>query len=261
MWASLKRVLVAVAGLATVCGCDGAGMSTPAVAQTEGSAESGGWAQFEFNADAPFASQLFTFYVQDAHAPPTACRTVFIGSSSIRFWLSLEEDFPELNPLNRGFGGSQINHAIGYFDRLLTPHAPKEIVFYSGENDLNAGLTPEQVLARFETLMALKTDRLGDAPVYFLSIKPSFARLSQLDTQAQANALLSSFADTREDLIYVDVSSPMLDESGSPKSIFISDQLHMDPSGYAIWTEVLSPILSNPERPVRSGCEASAEAQ
>jgi hypothetical protein len=110
------------------------------------------------------------------------------------FWLSLEEDFPELDPLNRGFGGSQISHAIGYFDRLLTPHAPKEIVFYSGENDLNAGRTPAQVLERFQTFMALKTDRLGDAPVYFLSIKPSVARLSQLDAQEEANALFSSFA-------------------------------------------------------------------
>jgi hypothetical protein len=109
--------------------------------------------------------------------------------------------------------------------------------------------------------MALKTDRLGDAPVYFLSIKPSVARLSQLDAQEEANALFSSFAGTREDLIYVDVSSPMLDESGSLKPIFISDQLHMDPSGYAIWTDVLNPILSNPQRPIRTGCEASADVQ
>ncbi|MEL7545499.1 MAG: GDSL-type esterase/lipase family protein [Pseudomonadota bacterium] len=212
------------------------------------------WAQIAFTQDAPFASEMFTFYVQDAHSPPAPCRTVFIGSSSIRFWLSLSEDFPQLDPLNRGFGGSQITHAIGYFDRLLTPHAPKEIVFYSGENDLTAGVSPDEVLARFETFMALKDDRLGNTPVYFLSIKPSVARLEQLSTQTEANALLARYADTRDDLFYVDVSTPMMDAADTPKQIFISDQLHMDPNGYAIWTEVLAPFLNNPDRPKRADC-------
>lgn len=257
MWTSLKHVSVAVVGLAMAFGCNSIGITAAAIAQTETLAENREWAQIEFNADAPFASEMFTFYVQDAHAPPTACRTVFIGSSSIRFWLSLEQDFPELDPLNRGFGGSQISHAIGYFDRLLTPHAPKEIVFYSGENDLNAGLTPEQVLSRFQTFLELKTSRLGDTPVYFLSIKPSYARWAQWNAQQQANQLFAAYAETRADLHYIDVSSPMIDESGVPKPIFISDQLHMNPAGYAIWTGVLGPILDNAERPVRTGCETS----
>ena len=58
-----------------------------------------------FTVDAPFASEIYNFFVQDELFQPTTCRTVFTGSSSIRFWLTLDEDFPELAPLNRGFGG------------------------------------------------------------------------------------------------------------------------------------------------------------
>ena len=206
-----------------------------------------------FNANAPFASEIYNFFVQDELFPPTACRTVFTGSSSIRFWLTLHDDFPGLDPLNRGFGGSEITHLIGYFDILLSRHQPGEIIFYAGENDLNAGASPADMAARFEVFMDMKTERLGDAPVYFLSVKPSYARLNELTVQGDANALIEAYAETRDDLIYVDIASPMMD-GDVPKPIFISDQLHMNLDGYAIWTETLGSVLSDPDRPKRTGC-------
>lgn len=206
-----------------------------------------------FNANAPFASEIYNFFVQDELFPPSACRTVFTGSSSIRFWLTLQDDFPELDPLNRGFGGSQITHLIGYFDILLSRHQPAEIIFYAGENDLNAGISPEEVAARFDVFMDMKTERLGDAPVYFLSVKPSYARLNELALQREANALIKARAEGREDLIFVDIANPMM-AGEAPKQIFISDQLHMNLDGYAIWTETLGPLLSDPDRPKRTGC-------
>lgn len=208
---------------------------------------------YAFSAEAPFASEIYNFFVQDELFPPTACRTVFTGSSSIRFWLTLQDDFPDLEPLNRGFGGSQITDVIGYFDILLTRHQPKEIIFYAGENDLNAGRSPSAVAARFAAFMALKTERLGDAPVYFLSIKPSFARLEERSAQIAANGLIKSMADGRDDLTYIDVATPMMDGE-TPKPIFISDQLHMTLDGYKIWTDIVAPVLANPARPVRTGC-------
>ncbi|MEM7330032.1 MAG: GDSL-type esterase/lipase family protein [Pseudomonadota bacterium] len=208
---------------------------------------------YEFSAEAPFASEIYNFFVQDELFPPAPCRTVFTGSSSIRFWLTLQDDFPDLKPLNRGFGGSQITDVIGYFDLLLTRHQPKEIIFYAGENDINAGASPADIAARFEVFMGLKTDRLGDAPVYFLSLKPSVARFGEFASQSEANALIQSMAEARDDLIYVDIATPMMDGE-TPKPIFISDQLHMNLDGYAIWTEALADRLADPERPKRTGC-------
>ena len=225
----------------------------PAPLATEAPAPTISTDPIPFNADAPFASEIYNFFVQDELFPPTECRTVFTGSSSIRFWLTLEEDFPELDPLNRGFGGSEITHLIGYFDILLSRHQPREIIFYAGENDLNAGASPTEMAARFEVFMDMKTERLGDAPVYFLSVKPSYARLGELDAQRDANALIEAYSETRDDLIYVDIASPMMD-GDVPKQIFISDELHMNLDGYAIWTEALGGIFSNPNRPKRTGC-------
>lgn len=209
---------------------------------------------YELGPNAPFASEIYDFFVQDELFAPKSCRTVFTGSSSIRFWLTLEDDFPALTPLNRGFGGSQITDVIGYFDLLLTRHQPKEIIFYAGENDINAGASPTDVAARFEVFMGLKTDRIGDAPVYFLSLKPSVARFGEFAAQSEANALIQTMAEARDDLIYIDIATPMMAD-GAPKPIFIFDQLHMNLDGYAIWTEALADRLADPERPKRTGCE------
>lgn len=206
-----------------------------------------------FGPDAPFATEIYNFLVQDEVFEPTACRTVFTGSSSIRFWFNLDEDFPALDALNRGFGGSEITHLIGYFDFLLTKHQPREIIFYAGENDLNAGASPAEVAKRFSVFMDMKTERLGDAPVYFLSVKPSYARLGELSAQTETNALIQAEAANRDDLIFVDIAAPMM-EGDAPKQIFIFDQLHMNLDGYAIWTQTLAPLLSKPDRPMRSGC-------
>jgi len=61
---------------------------------------------------------------------------VFTGSSTIRFWKSLQSDMSPLQVLNRGFGGAQIHDVTHYADRILVPTRPRAIVFYAGENDM-----------------------------------------------------------------------------------------------------------------------------
>jgi hypothetical protein len=251
----MKRTISFFAGLlafVTLTACATA-QETPAPLATEAPAQTISTDPIPFNSDAPFASEIYNFFVQDELFPPTECRTVFTGSSSIRFWLTLQDDFANLEPLNRGFGGSEITHLIGYFDILLSRHQPREIIFYAGENDLNAGANPAEMAARFDVFMDLKTERLGDAPVYFLSVKPSYARLDELAAQTNANALIEAYAETRDDLTFVDIATPMMD-GDVPKQIFISDELHMNLDGYGIWTETLGAILSDPDRPKRTGC-------
>ncbi len=127
------------------------------------------------------------FNALDASDMPPACATLFTGSSSIRFWNSLATDFPNRKVINRGFGGSTIAEVTHYFDDIVAPYKPAQIVFYAGENDLNFGLTPEQVYNDFEAFMELKDEKLGATPVWYIAAKPSKLRASQLSLQAELN--------------------------------------------------------------------------
>lgn len=190
----------------------------------------------------PFASEIHLFDIEDEIYPPTACRTLFVGSSSIRFWSRLAEAFPDRKTVRRGFGGATIADVTYYFDRLVLPHRPAAIVFYAGENDINAGRSPELVLAAFVQFMDRKSAALGDTPVYFVAIKPSFARADDFPAQSRANELIAAYARERADLAFIDVVAGMM-EAGRPKDIYIRDGLHMNEAGYGIWRKVIGRSL------------------
>lgn len=170
---------------------------------------------------------------------------VFVGSSSIRLWDGLNDDFPGTAVINRGFGGSRVRDSTYYADRIVTPYHPRAIVFYAGDNDLYEGRTPAQVRDDFVAFVSKVRRTLPDVPVAFLAIKPSPSRAALLPQVRQANALVREYAGAAEHVDYLDVYLPMLDGQGQPREeLFLEDRLHMNRSGYAIWVGVVRPWLA-----------------
>ncbi|MBD3728718.1 MAG: hypothetical protein IE933_03345 [Sphingomonadales bacterium] len=193
---------------------------------------------------APFADEIHVFGVEDESAPPPHCATLFVGSSSIRFWFGLKDDM-HMPLVKRGFGGATIGDVNHYFDRVVAPYTPRRIVFYAGENDIDAGLSPEQTFAAFEEFMVRKQEALGATPVFFVSAKPSIARWHQFDAQRSFNAMVAALAARRADLVYIDVATPMLKDGAPRPEIYIGDRLHMNRAGYAIWTKTIAHTLAH----------------
>lgn len=101
---------------------------------------------------------------------------LFTGSSSIRFWKDPANDFNNPTILNRGFGGSEIIDLIENFDQVILKYYPTKIVIYSGDNDVHAGKSAEIVYGDFCTLYGMIKAKLPDTEVYYIAIKPSLNR-------------------------------------------------------------------------------------
>ena len=199
-------------------------------------------------ADKPKASKwdevMVEFDVLDKMSPPPLAPIVFVGSSSIRKWTTLAADFPGLPVINRGFGGSQMSDLLHHFDRVVTTYKPSQLVVYEGDNDLGAEKTPQQVLADFKIFCTRVRTLFPDLPVHFISTKPSPKRIAIIDKQREFNAMLVEYLATQKGMSFIDVFSLMLDESGKPKpSLFASDDLHMTPAGYELWTRAVKKAL------------------
>lgn len=193
--------------------------------------------------DAPFRDEIMRFAQQDRDDSPPACPVLFVGSSSIRLWSTLSEDMAPLPVLNRGFGGSTIAQSNMYFDRIVAPYRPRAIVFYAGENDLDGGTAPAVAAANFRHFMEIKRSKLGQTPVFYISAKPSKLRLTQFARQTELNAAIRQLASRSNDLTFIDVVSPML-QDGRPKDLYVEDGLHMNASGYAIWSDLVRAALA-----------------
>ncbi len=79
---------------------------------------------YQWNKDETFRDEINEFKRLDKENFPEKGKILFTGSSSIRFWDSLEEDMEPLEVLNRGFGGAQISHVIYHFEEIIKPYEP-----------------------------------------------------------------------------------------------------------------------------------------
>ena len=196
------------------------------------------------DASQPFYSEIKAFKKADAQQLPPKDAILFIGSSSIRMWDSLPSYFPGYTIVQRGFGGSGLNDAIRYADDIIFPYHPKQLVIFSGENDIAAGAKSTEVLQRFMELFKLIRSQLPSAGVVYISIKPSPSRAQFMPVMEEANAMIRQFLSGYSETAYVDVYHRMLDSDGKPRAeLFLDDQLHMNRMGYEIWKEDIAPLL------------------
>ncbi|CAN7176790.1 GDSL-type esterase/lipase family protein [Phenylobacterium sp. LjRoot164] len=209
-----------------------------------------------------FTAEMEAFAAQDKAAPQPPCKIVFTGSSTIRLWTNLSQDMGSIPVINRGFGGAEISDVNAHFDQVVGRYRPRAVVFYAGENDLNAGESRDSVAEDFGRFMKLKSDKLGaSTPVYFISLKPSQARERQILDQSAVNAKIKAQMKGRKDFVYIDVVPPMMGADGHPKDLFVSDGLHMNSAGYAIWTKAVRPVMEREMKADRPACRSSASAK
>jgi len=205
-----------------------------------------GWGDTQSCAAEPdkWDDDIAAFEAADRESPPPKEAVLFVGSSSIRLW-KLCRWFPDLTAINRGFGGSQIADVNRYVERIVLPYTPAQIVFYAGDNDINAKKTPEQVAADFRVFVDRVHRALPDTRLTFIAIKPSLKRWDQFAAQQQANALIRSICEADEKLAFLDIVTPMLGDNGEPKpELFADDGLHLSDAGYALWSELVAQALA-----------------
>jgi len=202
------------------------------------------FAQQEETTAARWEPEIKAFEAADKTNPPPEGAILFIGSSSIRLWKTLAQDFPEHKIVNRGFGGSQIVDSVSFAERILLPCRPRMIVLYAGGNDINSGKPPEQVFADYRSFVKKVHAALPETRVAYISIAPNPARWAQVEKVRAANELIGSYARGHPKLAFINVFPHMIGEDGRPRpELFVEDRLHMNANGYALWTKIVSPYL------------------
>jgi lysophospholipase L1-like esterase len=189
-------------------------------------------------------SVIQAFEAKDAEEPPPEEAVLFVGSSSIRGWETVDADFPAIDAINRGFGGSEFSDLNYYIDRIVWPYRPRTIVVYEGDNDVAAGNSPGQIFEEYKTFVRRVHQELPETRIAFLAVKPSPSRWDLVGEMREANELIREYTLWRENLEYIDVFAPMLGPDGRPRpEIFTDDGLHMNAAGYTLWKEMVRPYV------------------
>lgn len=254
---SHTRFLVTVGGLALLAG----GLRTSADVPPAAAPPAAAPAPARVQTPPRFESEIAAFEAADRKNPPPPGAVLFLGSSSIRFWTTAAQDFPELTVLNRGFGGSFLAESTRYAPRIVLPARPRMIVLYAGTNDIDSGEAPAQVAADFRAFVAEIHAALPATRIAYISINPSVARWREESQVLEANRLIAAYVRANDGkpgkggalkLSFLDTHAKLLGPDGQPRpEILRADGLHLNAQGYALWTALLRPqilALAGPEK-------------
>ena len=178
------------------------------------------------------------------NAPPER-PILFIGSSSVRRWASVEPVFKDYHVLNRGFGGAKLTDLHYYLNDVVFTYKPRQIILYGGDNDIAFdGVDAETVFKRFKLVYEAIRQKMPDVPFIYMSIKPSPGRRQFLAIQIKSNELIKNYIETKKHAQFVNIFPLMLDNTGNAKTdVVVADSIHLNRKGYLIWEEAIRPYL------------------
>ncbi len=178
------------------------------------------------------------------HAPGKA--VVFIGSSSIRLWTTLEEDMSPIPVIRHGFGGAKLNAVVHYAERLVNAYQPRAVVVFAGTNDIDpaASKSPEVLLASYQAFVETVRREQPEVPIFYIGITPSPRRWTVWPIAQSTNRLIENWSETDPNLHFIDTSDALLGSNGEPNSdYYFFDGLHLSKRGYGVWREIIRPRL------------------
>lgn len=167
---------------------------------------------------------------------------LFIGSSSIRLWETIQDDVAPYQPIQRGYGGARYSDLAVFAERLITPHRYRAMVVFVG-NDVTGGkgdlsLTEIERLARY--VVGVSRAHQPHAPVLLVEVTPTSSRYRVWPQIRRVNDLLREIAMTEPNTYFIPTAEYYLDANNKPVDrYFRSDLLHLNEQGYAVWSALI----------------------
>lgn len=202
-----------------------------------------------------------------ADKSPEKFKIVFVGDSLTKKWLDKSgslwadnfggEDSPYY-ALNLGVPGDRTDHVLhrlkakedGGLGNLDNPAIqPEVIVLMIGTNNLFPPHDAEQIAGGIEKVAKRLKELRPDAMLIISSVIPSNNARKDEEQVIPANATLPALAESMgDDVRYLELFSPFLDEQGKKKTECYEDGLHLNEKGYEVWFRELMPVLKETVR-------------
>ena len=193
----------------------------------------------------PFEAEVRQLVARIDSAGWRAGGTVITGSSTIKFWSSLSSFAPSEFLINTGFGGSKAADLERYLYPLVIQYEPKRVFIYEGDNDLWAGLAPEEILGSLRQIVNRIHIVDPGIAIYLIGAKPSPSRWEKKEAYLTFNQQLAAFCSNKKGLHYIRTWEALTDKNGNPRpELYLKDQLHLNAEGYRLWNNIFSPYFS-----------------
>ena len=160
--------------------------------------------------------------------------------------------------VNHGFGTSSADDLLYYYHRMVRPYKPRALVLATMSNDVGFGYSAKEVMEiQARIIQWAKADFPG-IRIYCLNYEPTLKHKGQENISTRVgmeyNQLLEAFCAVTEDCIYVPMEKQAFffedpadigDYNKIREDIFVADQVHMNPKGYAMFMDFIRELLDD----------------
>lgn len=177
--------------------------------------------------------------------------TVFLGDSLTEFYPT-DEFFEGFCVINRGIAGDTAEEVLDRIDDIYELQ-PKKVFILIGTNDMGQGKSDKKILDTIKEILTDIKKNVAGVTIYIQSEYPickskhiASPIFCGLRTNARLNFInrkLEEFANTIENVKYIDVATSLMDEKGRMKKEYTLEGLHLSTEGYKVVTEVLLPYV------------------
>jgi lysophospholipase L1-like esterase len=190
--------------------------------------------------------------------PPTSGenRVVFFGDSITDIW-KLGDSFPGKPYVNRGIGGQTTSQMLVRFRQDVINLQPKVVVVLAGTNDIagNSGpISNEDIEANYSDFAELaKTHNIR---LIFSSVLPvhnytpqaqDFFAQRPMNRILALNKWLKDYCE-KNNLVYLDYFSAVVDDKGLLKRDLADDGLHPNKAGFAVMAPMAEKAIQKAEQ-------------
>ena len=166
---------------------------------------------------------------------------LFIGSSSIRLWKTINQDLGGYEPIKRGYGGTRYTDLIHFTERLVSAHNVEAIGIFVA-NDITGGGSDLSPLEVFDLtkLIVRQIRKTHKKAIFFIETTPTLKRWKAWPKISYANDLIKEYCESKDNLYYISTRNHYIGDNGLPtEELFIRDKLHLNRKGYALWGEII----------------------
>jgi hypothetical protein len=195
-----------------------------------------------------FSGDMNRYTEQNRALESRECDVLFVGSSSVNLWHTLERDMAPMSIIRRSYGGSTIRDMIYNYNTIARGFDPRAIVLLVNNDitgDAAHDISVGDAYDLYRVFAGMIRRDYPDTPFVVCSVTPAPVREKIRDKQIRLNSLLEEWAASTPLVHFIDLTAPMYDAAGELRGeIFLPDRLHVNPDGYAEWTKIVHLALS-----------------
>lgn len=163
---------------------------------------------------------------------------IFIGASHVE-GANWSELFQNPKIINRGISGDRTSGILKRLDEIIEGK-PAKIFIQVGYNDLNAGVSKDEILKNYEEILKKIKDQRPQTQIYVQSVLPVLYKLNGSKVKNEVIIELNSHLEklTKQyQVTFIDLFEPLKSSQKSQEldEKYTNDGLHLKANGYLQW--------------------------